>query len=98
MDAQSVKTSSNVSEASQGIDADKKIKGRKRHLITDALGTGPDRLGPDASVHDSVGGKQALTELAAAHPIVTKVGADGGCQTSVTQQGAGLGIDVQVTA
>ncbi|MFH8739123.1 transposase [Streptomyces sp. NPDC017964] len=35
IDAQSVKTSANVSEASQGIDAGKKIKGRKRHAATD---------------------------------------------------------------
>jgi transposase len=38
VDAQSVKTSANVPETSQGIDAGKKIKGRKRHLITDTLG------------------------------------------------------------
>ncbi|GAA4018309.1 hypothetical protein GCM10022384_70470 [Streptomyces marokkonensis] len=38
VDAQSVKTSANVAETSQGIDAGKKIKGRKRHLITDTLG------------------------------------------------------------
>ncbi|MFF3249374.1 hypothetical protein ACFYWY_37990 [Streptomyces sp. NPDC002870] len=34
VDAQSVKTSNNVAEESQGIDAAKKIKGRKRHLVT----------------------------------------------------------------
>ncbi|MEU3402186.1 transposase [Streptomyces filamentosus] len=38
VDAQSVKTSSNVAESSQGIDPGKKIKGRKRRLITDTLG------------------------------------------------------------
>ncbi|WP_218108753.1 transposase [Streptomyces sp. LUP30] len=36
VDAQSV-TSANVAETGQGIDAGKKIKGRKRHLITDTL-------------------------------------------------------------
>ncbi|TDU80663.1 IS5 family transposase [Streptomyces sp. KS 21] len=96
VDAQSVKTSSNVSEASQGIDAGKKIKGRKRHLITDTLGLALAVLVTAASVHDSAGGKQVLTELAAAHPSVTKVWADGGYQTSVIQHGAGLGIDVEV--
>lgn len=35
IDAQSVKTSCNVDESSQGIDAGKKIKGRKRHIATD---------------------------------------------------------------
>jgi hypothetical protein len=38
IDAQSVKTSANVAETSQGIDANKKIKGRERHLITGTLG------------------------------------------------------------
>ncbi|WP_241746387.1 IS5 family transposase [Streptomyces lydicus] len=38
LDAQSVTTSSNVAETDQGIDAGKKIKGRKRHLATDTLG------------------------------------------------------------
>ncbi|MEW5625961.1 IS5 family transposase [Streptomyces hydrogenans] len=96
VDAQSVKTSSNVAEASQGIDAGKKIKGRKRHLITDTLGLVLTVLVTAASVHDSAGGKQVLTELAAAHPGVTKVWADGGYQTSVIQHGAHLGIDVEV--
>ncbi|WP_276209267.1 transposase [Streptomyces sp. S5] len=67
MDAQSVKTSGNVAETSQGIDAGKKIKGRERHLITDNLGPVPTVLVTAASPHDSADGKQALTELAAAH-------------------------------
>ncbi|MFC9262249.1 IS5 family transposase [Streptomyces hydrogenans] len=96
VDAQSVKTSGNVAETSQGIDAGKKIKGRKRHLVTDTLGLVLAVLVTAASVHDSAGGKQALTELAEAHPSVTKVWADGGYQTSVIQHGAGLGIDVEV--
>ncbi|WP_268977838.1 hypothetical protein [Streptomyces sp. GF20] len=37
MDAQSVKTSGNAAETGQGIDASKKIEGRKRYLITDTL-------------------------------------------------------------
>jgi transposase len=38
VDAQSVKTSGNVPESSQGVDAGKLIKGRKRHIVTDTLG------------------------------------------------------------
>ncbi|MFK0047621.1 transposase [Streptomyces sp. NPDC090741] len=94
VDARSVKTSSNVSEASQGIDAGKRVKGGKRHLITYTLGLVLTVLVTAASVHDSVGGRQ-VTEPAAAHPNVTKVWADGGYQTRVNQHGAGLGIDVQ---
>lgn len=55
VDAQSVKTCGNVAEASQGIDAGKKIKGRKRHLVTDTLGLVLAVLVTAASVHDSAG-------------------------------------------
>ncbi|MET9116712.1 IS5 family transposase [Streptomyces longwoodensis] len=96
VDTQSVKTSGNVAEASQGIDAGKKIKGRQRHLITDTLGLALAVLVTAANVHDTTGGKLLLDDLAAAHPSVTKVWADGGYQNSIFNHGARLGIDVQV--
>jgi transposase len=96
VDAQSVKTSANVAETSQGIDAGKKIKGRKRHLITDTLGLVLAVIVTAASVHDTAGGKLLLDDLAAAHPSVSKVWADGGYQNSVLNHGARLGIDVEV--
>lgn len=96
VDAQSVKTSTNVAETSQGIDAGKKIKGRKRHLITDTLGLVLAVLVTAASVHDTTGGKLLLDDLAVAHPSVSKVWADGGYQSSIFNYGAGLGIDVEV--
>ncbi len=37
MDTQSVKTSTNVPTETQGIDAGKKIVGRKRGIITDSM-------------------------------------------------------------
>ncbi|MGW0732758.1 hypothetical protein [Streptomyces sp. NPDC002851] len=43
LDAQSVETSRCVAERDQGIDAGKKIKGRKRHLATDTLRPPPGR-------------------------------------------------------
>jgi transposase len=96
IDAQSVKTSANVAETSQGIDAGKKIKGRKRHVITDTLGLVLAVLVTAASVHDTTGGKLLLDDLTAAHPTVSKIWADGGYQSSVSNHGAGLGIDVEV--
>jgi transposase len=94
--AQSVKTPANVAESSQGIDAGKKIKGRKRHVITDTLGLVLAVLVTAASVHDTTGGKLLLDDLAAGHPTVSKIWADGGYQSSVVNHGAGLGIDVEV--
>ena len=85
-----------MAETSQGIDAGKKIKGRKRHVITDTLGLVLAVLVTAASVHDTTGGKLLLDDLAAAHPTVSKVWADGGYQSSILNHGAGLGIDVEV--
>ncbi|MGV9937198.1 IS5 family transposase [Streptomyces olivaceoviridis] len=96
VDAQSVKASACVAETSQGIDAGKKIKGRKRHLITDTLGLVLAVLVTAANVHDTTGGRLLLDDLAAAHPSVTKVWADGGYQNSIFNHGARLGIDVEV--
>lgn len=73
VDAQSVTTSANVAETSQGIDAGKKIKGRKRHLITNTLGLVLAVLITAANVHDTTGDKLLLDDLAAAHPGVSKV-------------------------
>ncbi|MGC0327038.1 transposase [Streptomyces sp. SAI-170] len=96
VDAQSVKTSANVAETSQGIGDGKKIKGRKRHLITDTLGLVLAVLVTAANVHDTIDGKRLLDDLPAEHPSVTKVWADGGYQSSIFNHGAGYGIDVEV--
>ncbi len=96
IDAQSVKTSSNVAETSQGIDAGKKIKGRKRHLITDTLGLVLAVLVTAAKRARHRRRPAPPRDLAAAHPRVSKVWADGGYQSSILNHGAGFGIDVQV--
>jgi transposase len=96
IDAQSVKTSANVAETSQGIDAGKKIKGRKRHLITDTLGLVLAVVITAANVQDTTGGKLLLNDVAANHPSVSKVWADGGYQNSIFNHGALLGIDLEV--
>ncbi|MEV0375721.1 IS5 family transposase [Streptomyces sp. NPDC050636] len=96
LDAQSVKTSSNVAESDQGIDAGKKIKGRKRHLATDTLGLLLAVIVTAASVQDTAGGRHLLDNVASSHPQVAKVWVDGGYQSSVINHGARLGIDVEV--
>ena len=98
VDAQSVKTSSSVPESSQGIDAGKRIKGRERHIATDALGLLLVVLVTAASVQDTPGGRAVVSELAARHPSVTKAWADAGYQRSVAQTGAAHGIEVEVVS
>lgn len=96
IDSQSIRTSANVPESSQGIDAGKKIKGRKRHIATDTLGMLLVLLVTAASVQDTTGGRDVIDELAARQPGVVKAWADSGYQRSVAERGAAHGIDVQV--
>ncbi len=95
-DSQSVKTSCNVSETSQGIDAGKKIKGRKRHIAADALGLLLVAIVTAASVQDSAGGQQVLDHLADEHPSVSTVWVDGGYNNTVIRRGAQHSIRVGV--
>jgi transposase len=98
IDAQSIRTSVNVPESSQGIDAGKKIKGRKRHIAIDTLGLVLVALVTAASVQDTTGGRDVIDHLAAGHPGVTKAWVDSGYKRSVIERGAAAGIDVQVVA
>ena len=97
-DAQSVKTSVNVPESSQGIDAGKKIKGRKRHIATDTLGLILVVLVTAASVQDNAGGIALTQHVAARHPSVAQAWVDQGYKKAVAQDAARHGIDVRVYA
>lgn len=96
IDAQSVKTSSNVPEAAQGIDAGKKIKGTKRHIATDTLGLLLVVMVTAASVRDTTGGRDVIDALAVAAPAVSKVWVDAGYKASVVARGKQHGITVEV--
>ncbi len=95
LDAQSIKTSANVPARGQGIDAGKKIAGRKRHLGVDTLGLLPAAWGTAASVSDNVGSIHLLSRIAAAHPQIRKAWTDTGYRTKAIEHGARLGIDVE---
>ncbi|MGY3678324.1 hypothetical protein ACVWXU_001947 [Streptomyces sp. TE33382] len=95
LDAQSIKTSANVPASGQGIDAGKKIAGRKRHIGVDALGLLLAVLVTAAGVSDNVAGIHVLSNIAMDHPRVTKAWADTGYR-KVIEHGARLGIDVEV--
>jgi len=62
LDSQSVKTSTFV-KADVGFDGNKKIKGRKRHVLTDTLGLIWAVKITAANVHDTVAGKDLLQSL-----------------------------------
>ncbi|MEU5951498.1 IS5 family transposase [Streptomyces sp. NPDC047525] len=96
IDAQSVKTSTSVPARSQGIDAGKKIVGRKRSIITDTLGLLLAVLVTAASVQDSTAGRTLLEQTAADHPGLRKVWVDGGYRKHFIEHAATLGIDLEV--
>ncbi|MFF8430641.1 IS5 family transposase [Streptomyces sp. NPDC016566] len=98
IDAQSVKTSTSVPASSQGIDAGKKIVGRKRNIVTDTLGLLLAVLVTAASVQDSVAGTRLLDQVAANHPGIRKVWVDGGYRQHLVEHAATLGIDMEITA
>lgn len=98
MDTQTVKTSANVAEESQGIDAGKRIKGRKRHVTTDVMGLLLAVLVTAGNVHDTVGGREMVDHVAAHYPAVTKVWVDGTYQRSVIERGLEHNIDVSVAS
>ncbi|GAB7102116.1 hypothetical protein JCM4814A_04300 [Streptomyces phaeofaciens JCM 4814] len=97
IDAQSVKTSTSVHASSQGIDAGKRIVGRKRNIVTDTIGLLLSVLVTAASVQDSVAGTQLLDQVAAEHPRIRKVWVDGGYRQHLVEHAATLGIDMQIT-
>lgn len=72
IDAQNVKTSTSVPARTQGIDAGKKIVGRKRSIITDTLGLLLAVLVTAAGVQDSTAGRTRLEQAAANHPTLAR--------------------------
>jgi transposase len=98
MDTQSVKTSTNVPLTSQGTDAAKKIVGRKRGIVTDALGIILAVTVAAASLSDNVIGKELLDHTKSIYPTITKTWVDTGFKNALIEHGATLGIDVEVVS
>ncbi|MFE5540696.1 IS5 family transposase [Streptomyces sp. NPDC056519] len=88
IDSQSVKTAHTVPLGTQGIDAGKKIVGRKRSIVVDTLGLLLLGMVTVASASDNEAGKQLLTRTAAAHPAITKVWADTGYKNQTARNSA----------
>ncbi|MDH6432434.1 transposase [Streptomyces sp. SAI-144] len=96
IDAQSVKTSTSVPARTQGIDAGKKIVGRKRSIITDTLGLLLAVLVTATGVQDSTAGRPLLERAATDHPTLRKVWVDGGYHKHFVEHAATLGIDMEI--
>ena len=76
IDSQSVKTTELAT--SRGFDAHKKVKGRKRHIVTDAIGIPLRVKVTDANVSDNQVAIELLTEVFSWHITMQLVCADAG--------------------
>jgi len=79
IDSRSVKTSHHV-DTDRGIDGNKKIKGRKEHIIVDTLGLPMAINVHEANIHDSKGAMPTIKKLSCKFPRLCKILADGGYQ------------------
>jgi putative transposase len=76
IDSQSVKTTE--SGGPRGFDAGKKIKGRKRHIITDTQGFLVGAVVHAANIQDRDGAPEVLASIRSSFPWLRHVFADGG--------------------
>ena len=76
IDSQSVKTTE--SGRPRGFDAGKKIKGRKRHIVTDTQGNLVGLVVHEADVQDRDGAPRVLASIRSLYPWLRHVFADGG--------------------
>ncbi len=77
IDSRSVKSSHHV-DTDRGIDGNKKIKGRKEHIVVDTLGLPMSVVIHEANIHDSVGADRVIDKMKGSFPRLKKMLADGG--------------------
>jgi putative transposase len=97
IDSQSVETG--PGGGAVGFDAGKKVKGRKRHLVVDTLGTVLGVWVTPASVQDPVAAPEVLTQAKAKSPRLTLIWGDGRYKgPTVTRAAQALDLTVAVVA
>jgi len=86
LDSQTVKTTEESEEATRGYDAGKKVKGRKRHVIVDALGLILALQVTTASVQDRDAALHLFKEVKETFPSLQVAFADGGYRGEIKSQ------------
>lgn len=97
IDTQSVRAAAGVPKATTGLDANKKVSGRKRGLAVDVLGLIIGVVVLAASAHDNAAGTALLDQVAErCGNRLEKALVDQGFKDEVLIRGALLDIDVEV--
>jgi transposase len=93
IDSQSVKTSAEAREM-VGYDAGKRIKGRKRHLVTDTLGLMLRVEVHSAGVQDRDGAALVLDRITRRFPFIERFFADAGYQGPRVAEAAPRSVEI----
>lgn len=97
LDTQSVHAAAGVPASTTGLDAAKKVSGRKRGLAVDVLGLVIAVTVLAANTHDNAAGLALLDQVAEnAGGTVEKALVDHGFKRQVTAHGDRLGIEVEI--
>ena len=75
IDSQSVKTAKEATEV--GIDGGKKVKGHKRHMLTDTVGNMLNVVVSAANMYDGKGGQLVIEKILDTFPTIEHIWADG---------------------
>ena len=95
VDSQSVKTTS--ASEDRGIDGGKKIKGRKRHIVTDTMGNLLAIKVHAANIHDTKSGIIPLKIAKEKYPSIEGMLADCGYRKTYEEEALELGIKVSIS-
>ena len=76
IDSRSVRTSHHI-DGQRGIDGNKKIKGKKEHIVVDTLGLPMSVRVHPANFHDSVGAEEVFESMRYKFPRLKRILADG---------------------
>ena len=82
LDSQSVRTSEAAAPETRGNDANKRVKGRKRHVLTDTTGLLLAVAVTAANVEDKAGALRALRRLGGGGKKLRRIWADGAYRTT----------------
>jgi putative transposase len=95
IDSQSVKTMYRGTD--RGIDGNKKVKGRKRHIVADILGCLLTVVVHAANIHDTVGAERVLEKAIETYPTLQGFCGDEGYNGTAVEASKKLGRPIEIS-